>query len=327
MRFFFGKNSRSKGLKKTLRANNSHIRLSMMCLALWRNRYIASGSEDGSIAIWNLHTGRCLEKLKGHKDCIYSLIGLPDGRLASGSGDMTIKIWNIRSGKCEKTLEGHQKEVFTLVALPEGRLASGSSNGAIKVWNISSGKYEITLSQYNLIKLIVFSSGQFASVSLDNFIQIWDLESGEPRENKELRPFPYDQTVALAVLPEDRLAAGFAEGNIKLWNVHQDPKWIISEKKLGDHEECINQLISLPGSRLAATSDENIKIWNIKSEKCEKELVGHKSFIRDLMLLPDQQLASCSEDGTIKIWDVSNRQKIFDHKGYSSENESLCTLF
>ncbi len=59
-------------------------------------RYLASGSSDKTIKIWEVATGKELRTLTGHSDIVFSVAYSPDGRyLASGSRDKTIKIWQV----------------------------------------------------------------------------------------------------------------------------------------------------------------------------------------------------------------------------------------
>jgi len=59
-------------------------------------RYLASGSNDKTIKIWEVATGKQLRTLTGHYGEVYSVVYSPDGRyLVSGSGDETIKIWRV----------------------------------------------------------------------------------------------------------------------------------------------------------------------------------------------------------------------------------------
>ena len=60
-------------------------------------RYLASGSQDKTIKIWEVATGNELRTLTGHSETVFSVAYSPDGRyLASGSADKTIKIWRVR---------------------------------------------------------------------------------------------------------------------------------------------------------------------------------------------------------------------------------------
>ena len=61
-----------------------------------KNGYLASGSDDTTIKIWNTD-GSLITTLTGHTGQVKSLAALQNGWLASGSGhpDYKIKIWDL----------------------------------------------------------------------------------------------------------------------------------------------------------------------------------------------------------------------------------------
>ena len=89
-------------------------------------QYVAAGSLDKSVRVWDVRTGYVVERLDGldgHKDSVYSVAFAPNGRdLVSGSLDKTIKMWELgsesrggmmngqtpRGGRCVRTFEGHK---------------------------------------------------------------------------------------------------------------------------------------------------------------------------------------------------------------------------
>jgi hypothetical protein len=94
-------------------------------------RYIASGSVDRTIKIWDATTGALVRTLTGHSGYVYSVSYSPDGRyIASGSWDGTIKIWDATTGALVRTLTGHSGYVLSVSYSPDGRyIASGSGDG------------------------------------------------------------------------------------------------------------------------------------------------------------------------------------------------------
>ncbi len=58
--------------------------------------YVAAGSLDKIVRVWDARTGYLLERLEGHKDSVYSVAFAPDGKtLVSGSLDKTLKLWDM----------------------------------------------------------------------------------------------------------------------------------------------------------------------------------------------------------------------------------------
>ncbi|KAJ3192612.1 WD repeat-containing protein 38 [Irineochytrium annulatum] len=57
---------------------------------------VVTGSLDHVIRLWDLRTGRLLERFLGHMDSVYSVAFTPDGRsIVSGSLDRTLKLWDL----------------------------------------------------------------------------------------------------------------------------------------------------------------------------------------------------------------------------------------
>jgi len=60
-------------------------------------RWLASGSWDGTVSLWEIPSGRRVATLEGHTSYVLSVAFSPDGRLlASGSGDGTVILWGVR---------------------------------------------------------------------------------------------------------------------------------------------------------------------------------------------------------------------------------------
>ena len=81
-------------------------------------KYIASGSRDRTIKLWEASTGKLVMTFEGHESEVNAVCFNPDGNyIASGSGsllgskDNTIKLWEASTGKLVWTFEGHEDGV------------------------------------------------------------------------------------------------------------------------------------------------------------------------------------------------------------------------
>jgi hypothetical protein len=63
-------------------------------------RRLASGSQDGTVRVWDAASGQEVLTLRGHADRVMSVAFSPEGRrLASGSMDRTVRLWDVASGQ------------------------------------------------------------------------------------------------------------------------------------------------------------------------------------------------------------------------------------
>ena len=59
-------------------------------------QFVAAGSLDTVVRIWDVNTAQLVERLRGHSDSVYSVAFTPDGKgLISGSLDKTLKYWDV----------------------------------------------------------------------------------------------------------------------------------------------------------------------------------------------------------------------------------------
>lgn len=109
--------------------------------------FVASGSQDKTVKLWNTTDLSLKATLKGHRrgvwDCQFSPI---DRVLATSSGDKTIKLWSLGDFSCVRTFQGHQASALRVRFLKTGlQLVSAGADGLIKLWTIRTNECEATL--------------------------------------------------------------------------------------------------------------------------------------------------------------------------------------
>jgi WD40 repeat protein len=99
-------------------------------------RYVATGSDDGTVKVWESSSGRRVADCTGHTNWVTSVAYSPDGRyMASGSRDGTLKVWESSSGRLVADCAGHTHRVTSVAYSPDGRyVVSGSSDRTLRLW-------------------------------------------------------------------------------------------------------------------------------------------------------------------------------------------------
>jgi WD40 repeat protein len=96
-------------------------------------RFIVSGSDDRTVKVWELESGRLLRSLEGHTGGVRAVAVSPDGRfIVSGSEDRTIRAWDPESRE-SRVLFWNDAVILSLALSRDGRLlACGDAAG--RVW-------------------------------------------------------------------------------------------------------------------------------------------------------------------------------------------------
>lgn len=90
--------------------------------------FTVSASDDKTLKIWELSSGKCLKTLKGHSNYVFCCNFNPQSNLiVSGSFDESVRIWDVRTGKCLKTLPAHSDPVSAVHFNRDGSLIVSSS--------------------------------------------------------------------------------------------------------------------------------------------------------------------------------------------------------
>ena len=274
-------------------------------------RYLASGSRDNTIKIWDVASGRLVKTLKGHSGWVNCVLFSPDGKyLASGVNDGTIKIWKVRSGRLIKTLEAHS---FSFS--PDGRyLASGGWDKTIKIWDVASGRLVKTLKGHtSLVESVAFSPDRrylaIASGGWDNTIKIWDVVTGKLVKTIGGHK---DKVISVAFSPDGRLVAiGSKDKTIKVWNL------LTGElRSLKGHKKSVFSVAFSPDGRLLASgsTDGTIKFWDVSTGKSINTFKVYARAVYDIAFSLDGRyfasigLDNYEYDYKIKLWKISTNE-------------------
>lgn len=149
-------------------------------------QYVAAGSLDKSVRIWDTKSGVLVERTEGeqgHKDSVYSVAFSPHGDiLVSGSLDKTIRMWRLgglptsthhgqalapKNGECIRVFEGHKDFVLSVALTPDGKwVMSGSKDRGVQFWDPETGQAQLMLQGHKNSGMLRHQNNEAESVTL-----------------------------------------------------------------------------------------------------------------------------------------------------------------
>lgn len=269
--------------------------------------FVASGSADGQIILWDARTGAVLRTLQGHTEGVNTLTFSPDSlSLASGSVDKTVILWNVGSGENIHVLTAHRKAISDIVFSPDGLiLACTSQDSTITVWNAQNGELLKTLVA-NVSKdlpagftSLAFSpGGALLAVGSSKGVVFWDTSLWA-----ELRTVS-SNVLSLAYAPDgESMALGLVTGGVALWDTGTNRLIYTLQKHI---RPVTGVAFSTDGKLMASVSrDGLIVLWDVAQRSILRILEGHSDAVTDLAFSPDGKLlVTASVDGTVILWAV-----------------------
>jgi len=276
-------------------------------------RWMASGSDDGMLRIYDSTSGSLLRSWAGHTSYVSNLAFSPDSDLlASGSDDKTIKLWKVQDGRLVRTLIGHTARVWSIAFHPDGsRLVSGGADQTIRIWDLGSNSPPSIIPTTDISRVAVSRDGRtvLALRRLDKAILLWDAKtkqgsatlSSDTTEGSPVEPRSF------ALSQDGQILIGPAETGmaIAIWDFPKRRLQRILPVLHGGNG--IDPLaISPDGSRVAvgAINSGDLSVWDIRRGNMLVTLGGHSGGITALAWTPDgTRLVSGSADGTVRVWD------------------------
>lgn len=147
-------------------------------------RYVATGSLDTTVKLWDAETGSLLATGRGHSDVVGDTEFSPDGAvLASCGTDRTVRLWRASDLSPIGVLPGHASRVTTVAFSPDGsRLVTLADDDSLRIWSADAARQPWVLHGHtSYVYPVGFSpdGSYIASGGWDNVVRLWDRESLE----------------------------------------------------------------------------------------------------------------------------------------------------
>lgn len=227
---------------------------------------------------------------------------------------------NWRRGRCTvRTLKGHTDGIMCLQfsetlqhpAFPV--LITGSYDRTVRVWNMETGiELHCLRGHTRAVRALQFDEVKLITGSMDNTIKVWDWRGG-----KCIRTLTgHTEGVVCLNYDSNVLASGSVDATIKVWNLRTGGAFT-----LRGHSDWVN----------------SVQLWDSNSQSNHKTpsgsslldgpLVSASSQLHcPLQIDPGKMLFSASDDGTIKLWDLTQRSCVRQFTGHVGQVQDMKLL-
>jgi len=291
------------------------------------DRYLLTGSRDGSIRLWGRHCAEVIRRWYPHQGHVTRMRVSPDGEwVLSYGGDRLLIETSLETGEPRLQWERHRGAVHALAFAPDGsHAASGSADKTIRVWEAENWRSVRRISNPGgeVHALAVSPDGRhIAAGSKDGTIRVSELETG-----KAVRTLSghLGYVRAVAYTPDGgRLLSAAGDGSVRLWDLDEGGALRVMNGHLGG----VLALAPSPEGRRALSGgrDGTVREWDLETGELLATAVAHRGWVQAAQYSPDGRYAiSAGRDGRVIEWDLEGGREVrtFDHGAWVEDARYL----
>lgn len=281
-------------------------------------RRFLSGSNDRTLALWDIATGRKVADIGTHSAAVTCIALSPSGRTAlAGTADGTLSLWDLDNGAPLQRFEVVAESGFAEVIFSSdgSRALSRGMDDSVSLWDIGSLKRLARCEARNRVHhAILFAPGDRpcvlcgetrplppgngASPAVDDPLVLWDVQAN--KEFSRLQPATPPH-FAVAAPGGSRLLTWWP-GRLAEWDCEsgkQFAAFAVAADLFGEIRVSPDGRLALGGTEASGEFD----VWDLARSKKLRRFDGHEAPVTCAVFARDGRFAiTGSSDRTMRLW-------------------------
>ncbi|OMJ68424.1 hypothetical protein SteCoe_34115 [Stentor coeruleus] len=310
------------------------------CLVFADDGMMISGSWDGIVSVWNVHSGKCDFSLLGHKSSINCMVFIcKDNILVTGSDDKTLRLWSLHERRQVFIIQAAEVRINCLIfalglnAIIYGSGDSTGKDNSVKTLYINSWIQESLISnfRYPVNTIEINTTENFLFTGSSDLLTIYNLiNKVQIKTIKNKFPIYF-----LKWINNDNIFYSINRSSLHFYSINKN-----TEEKIqfpGHYNKitssiwskCKKYIITSSGDNNSFPQDFTIKIWDIKSQNHIKTINFLAQELTCIFIIKKQKEISylaigCSDNIIIYDWEKDKITRCYKMLKSKIVNLSFC---